>query len=132
MEELRWEIARRLLKITKTKSVPDAKRKFHFHDAITFRDIDRKFSEIWKYIKSKEEPNINQHLLRITILKNGEILNEYDLIQKRLLSGRQAKSKHLFNQTINIFRNQNENFRKEIEIKRNFWDHIKSIFNWRK
>lgn len=128
MGELRWEIARRLLKITKTKSVHDAKRDFHFHATIAFRDIDRKFSEILKYLKSKEEPNVNQHLLRITILKNGKILNEYDLIQKRLLSRRQAKSRHLFNQTINLFRNQNEKFRKEIEIERNFWDRIKSIF----
>jgi len=105
LEELRWEIAKRLLKTTKTKSNHDKNRKFQFHATIADKDIDRKFSEIWNYvIKSKEELNINQHLLRITILRSGRILYEYDLILKKLLNRRQALSKYWWGKTINKLR----------------------------
>ncbi len=128
MEELRLEIARRLLKITKTKSVHDTKRKFHFHDTIAFGDIDRKFSKIWEYIKSKERPNINQHLLRITILKDSRILYEYDLMQKRLLNRREAKNRYIWKQTVNIFKDECKEFIEEMETELTLWDRIKLIF----
>lgn len=104
LEAVRWEIAKQLLKIAENKPDHDAKRKFHFHATIAFKDIDRKFSGIWEYIKRKEEPNINQHLLRITILKGEKILYEYDLILKKLLNRRQALSRYWFNKTIRKFK----------------------------
>jgi len=139
LEEIRRGIAKRLLKITGTKSVYDAEEGYSFHIAIAFRDIDRKFPKIWKYIKSKEEPDINQHLLRITIMKNGRILREYDLMQKRLLSRREALSRILWNRTITIYKDavkESKEFIEEIEeereIERTLWDRIKSIFGWLK
>jgi len=38
--------------------------------------------------------------LRITILRNGKILYEYDLMLKRLLNRRQALSKRIWKKTI--------------------------------
>ena len=100
LEALRWEIAKRLLKIAENKSDYDAKRKFDFHATVAFKDIDRKFSRIWEYIKRKEEPNINQHLVRITILKGERILYEYDLVLKILLNRSQALSQYWWKKTI--------------------------------
>ena len=48
-----------------------------------------------EYISKHKPKQINQHLLRVTILKNGRILYEYDLIQERLLDRRQAKNKNI-------------------------------------
>lgn len=132
LEELRWEIAKRLLKITDTKSFYDAQKNYSFHSTVAFKDIDKKFPKIWEYIKSKEEPNINQHLLRITILKNRKILNEYDLIQKRLLSRREAKNRYIWKQTVNIFKDECKEFIEEMETELTLWDRIKLIFNWKK
>lgn len=105
LKELRWELAQRLSKISTPQSW-DMRRKFHFHATIAFKDIDEKFDKIWSYIKAKEEPNINQDLLRITILDGNsrEIVYEYDLILKKLLGRRQALRRYWWNKTINRFR----------------------------
>ena len=78
--------------------------KFEFHSTIAFKDIDAKFPEIWDYIKSVEEPNINQHLLRVTILQRSRIFYEYDLVLRELLDRYQSRDKHKWHQTISKFR----------------------------
>ena len=85
LEELRWGLAKELMKYVRLKEW-DRRERFSFHATIAFKDIDRKFSKIWSYLKHKEKPNIDQHLLRITIIGNrGRIVSEYDLM--RILRG---------------------------------------------
>lgn len=103
LEELRRELAQRLSKISDSQPW-DNKKQFQFHSTVAFRDIDRKFPKIWEYIKKKEEPNIKQHLLRITILKGKRILYEYDLILQKLLNRRQALSRYWLNKTIKNYK----------------------------
>jgi 2'-5' RNA ligase len=103
LEELRWELAKRLMKYAELKEW-DKKKSFSFHATIAFKDIDRNFSDILRYLKRKEVPNINQHLLRITILRNSKILYEYDLMLKRLLTRREALSKRIWRKTIFRFK----------------------------
>jgi 2'-5' RNA ligase len=118
LEELRWELAKRLLKYVELK---EGDKKFAFHATIAFKDIDRKFSDIWRYLKSKEIPNINQYLLRITILRNGKILYEYDLMLKRLLNRREALSNRIWKKTILRFK-MKLFFRKALsKIKKILW-----------
>jgi 2'-5' RNA ligase len=101
LERLRWELAQSLSKIS-THKPWDKKQKFQFHLTIAFKDIDRKFDRIWNYVKSIEEPDINQYVLRITILRgNRTILCEYDLVMKRLLNRREALNRALCRATIN-------------------------------
>ena len=120
LEELRWELAKRLMKYVELKE-GDKNKKFAFHATIAFKDIDRKFSDIWRYLKSKEEPNINQYLLRITILRNGKILYEFDLMLKRLLNRREALSNRIWKKTILRFK-MKLFFRKILtKIKKIFW-----------
>jgi len=120
LEELRWELATRLMKYVELKE-GDKNKKFPFHATIAFKDIDRKFSDIWRYLKSKEIPNINQYLLRITILRNGKILYEYDLMLKRLLNRREALSKRIWKKTILRFK-MKLFFKKALaKVKRMFW-----------
>jgi 2'-5' RNA ligase len=103
LEELRWELAQRLMKYAELKEW-DRKKNFSFHATIAFKDIDRKFSDIWRYLQNIEIPNINQYLLRIAILRNGKILYEYDLMLKRLLNRREALSNRIWKKTILRFR----------------------------
>ena len=104
LEELRWELASRLTKYAELKDW-DKNNKFSFHATIAFKDIDRKFSDIWGYLKSKEESDINQNLLRITILgKGSKIVGEYDLMLKRILNRRQALSKKIWKKTISALK----------------------------
>ena len=102
LRELRRKLAQRLGKVSDSRQW-DNQKQFQFHATVAFRDIDRKFSRIWEYIKEKEEPNIKQHLLRTTILKGKRILYEYDLILEKLLNRRQALSRYWFNKTMRKF-----------------------------
>lgn len=99
---LRFELAKALLPITQSKSKEDAKSRtdFKFHSTIAFKDIDYKFNDIWRYMHAKERPDIKQHLLRVTIIKNSKILYEYDLMQQKLLNRRQSLDRHIFMETI--------------------------------
>jgi len=103
LKELRQELAQRLGKVSDSQPW-DNQKQFQFHSTVAFRDIDSKFPKIWEYIKEKEEPNIKQHLLRITILKGKRILYEYDLILKKLLNRRQALSRYWLNKTIRNYK----------------------------
>jgi len=135
LKELRYELARRLNKVTNSKSVQDKKSKdrFFFHATIAFKDIDRKFNKIWGYLKKKEEPNINQHLIRITILKGRRILYEYDLLQQKLLNRRQSLSKQNYERTIDILKRKqvSQQYKSRLKGKRKkkgIWEKIKSYF----
>ncbi len=122
LEELRWELSKRLMGYARLKEW-DARERFSFHATIAFKDIDRKFSKIWSYLKHKEKPNIDQHLLRITIIgKGGRIVCEYDLMLKRLLNRREALSGKVWKRTIFMFRAK--------LFLRRLLTMIKKIFRW--
>jgi 2'-5' RNA ligase len=104
LEDLRRELSRELGKVSIGQSW-DSQGNHSFHATIAFRDIDTKFDQIWSYLKRREEPNINQHLLRITVIgEGGRIVCEYDLALKRLLSRREALSRLWWRRTMNRFR----------------------------
>ncbi|MDW7776809.1 MAG: 2'-5' RNA ligase family protein [Methanosarcinales archaeon] len=130
---LRRDIALNLLKFTKTKPF-DSNPNFVFHATVAFKDIDYKFDRIWNYISQKQELCINQYLLRITIIKNGKILYEYDLFQKRLLSRRQALNKSDWNKTIELLKRKQSDHSQDIDDKEehwSIWDEIKSFMKIR-
>ena len=122
LEELRWELSKRLMGYARLQK-RDARERFSFHATIAFKDLDRKFSKIWSYLKYKENPNINQYLLRITIIGNGgRIVCEYDLMLKRLLNRREALSRKVWKGTIFMFRVK--------LFLRRFLEAIGNIFRW--
>jgi 2'-5' RNA ligase len=104
LEELRWELSQELRKVSSWQPW-DTHRKFEFHGTIAFQDIDNKFNRIWPDIKSREEPDIKQYLLRITVIgAHSRIVCEYDLVLKKLLNREQALSRYWWRKTINRLR----------------------------
>jgi 2'-5' RNA ligase len=127
LEELRWGLSQELRKVS-TGQPWDSRRNHAFHATIAFRDIDYKFNQIWSYLKSKEQPNINQHLLRITVLgARGRIVCEYDLVLKRLLRRREALSKRLWRNTVNQLRKL-QGLSPEQEPSTMNW--LRKLFKW--
>ncbi|MFZ3167174.1 MAG: 2'-5' RNA ligase family protein [Candidatus Methanoperedens sp.] len=129
---LRRDLAYKLLKFSNSKAI-DNNHDFTFHATVAFKDIDYKFDRIWNYIQEKQEPEIHQHLLRITIIKNSKILYEYDLMQKRLMNRRQALSKLYWNKTIELLKHKTPDFHQDIDVNQkheSFWDKIKSILKF--
>ncbi|MBI4052659.1 MAG: 2'-5' RNA ligase family protein [Candidatus Diapherotrites archaeon] len=77
---------------------------FAFHSTVAFKDIQHKFDRIFSYLDKQKPKQINQTLLRATLLKGGKILCEYDFIQKRLLKRKEALDKKLMKKTIGILK----------------------------
>jgi len=129
LEDLRWQLSQKLRKVS-TYQPWDSRRNHSFHATIAFRDIDTKFNRIWSYIKSREEANINQHLLRITVLGNGgKIVCEYDMVLKRLLNRREALSKLWWRRTINRLREM-QGLPPEPEKPFSLIERLKKIIGW--
>jgi 2'-5' RNA ligase len=127
LEDLRWELSQELRKVSAGQSW-DNRRNHSFHATIAFHDIDAKFNLIWSYLKSKEEPNINQHLVRITIIGHRQrIVCEYDLVLRRLLNRRQALSKFWWRKTINRLR-ELQGLPPEPEKPLSFIERLKKLF----
>jgi calcineurin-like phosphoesterase family protein/2'-5' RNA ligase len=113
LKELRLELAKELNPICEAKEW-DKQEEFVFHATIALKDIEQKFDKIWQYLQNTEKPNINQFLLRATLLKNGKILREYDFIQRRLLRRDEALSKKTLKTTIKYLNEIKENGRTRI------------------
>ena len=129
LDDLRWQLSQELRK-TSTCQSWDSRRNHSFHATIAFRDIDAKFNRIWSYLKSREEPNINQNLLRITVLgTGGRIVCEYDLVLKRLLSRREALSKFWWRRTISRLR-ELQGLPPEPEKPLSLIERFKQKFGW--
>lgn len=76
-----------------------------YHATIAFKNIDRKFNDIWKDLKNLDPPTFNQKLLRLTILGKGRrIVREYDFLQRRMLTRREALSRSVYYETVKILR----------------------------
>jgi 2'-5' RNA ligase len=130
-EDLRRDIAERLLEFVDTKSPFDAHFGLSFHATIAFRDIERKFGRIWNYIEERPPPNINQHVLRVTILRGHKILGEYDLLQRRLLSRREARSKHSWRKTFELLKQRAPGCEPDIEEYEALPGNMAKRLNWR-
>ena len=129
LEDLKWELSQELRKVSTGQSW-DSGRNHSFHATIAFHDIDTKFNQIWSYLKSEKEPNINQHLLRITVIGHRRrIVCEYDLVLKRLLNRRQALSKFWWRRTMNRLR-ELQGLPPEPEKLLSLADRIKKLFGF--
>jgi 2'-5' RNA ligase len=80
------------------------KKKWKPHSTIAFKDIDKKFGEIKKYLENQNCPQIKHYVLRITLLKNARILCEYDFLQQRALNHFEAKSRENKKRTMMLLR----------------------------
>lgn len=104
LKRLRKDIAQKLIPITWGYPPYEEFDDRIFHATIAFKDVsDEKFPAIWNYLKKKEEPEFKHHLLRVTVIKGSKILCEYDLMQKRILSRREALDHKLWERTMDIF-----------------------------
>jgi len=100
LKNLRLDIAQRLYKFCNSTTKFDRRKVFEFHATIVLKDIQRKFDRIWDYVQTWRIPEMEQYVLRITIIKNQRILAEYDLLQKKLLTRTESLDKEIFKKTI--------------------------------
>jgi rRNA maturation protein Nop10 len=94
LKDFRYRLAENLLKITDASDMDhDSKEKFQFHVTLAMKDIHQKFDDIWNYLQ-KYSIKTKAISYRITLLKTGRIVCEYDFVQKRILNRREALSRN--------------------------------------
>lgn len=110
LKELRLQLAKELSTVCEAKEW-DKEQDFVFHATLSLKDFEDKFDKIWAYLQSLEKPEIEQYFLRLTLLRNGKIMKEYDFIQRRLLRRDEALSKKTLKTTIKCLNEIKENGR---------------------
>jgi hypothetical protein len=76
------------------------------HSTIAFKDIDKHFKQIKKHLENEDCPKINHYVLRLTLLRRGKILCEYDFFQCRTLTRLEALSSAELRKTFEIMKEQ--------------------------
>ena len=112
LENLRLDMVERLEEFCNL-SEHDYDRKFAFHATLVLNDIQRKFDKIAEYLQTWKIPDMEQYLIRITIIKDHKILVEYDLMQEKTLNRKDALDGKTFQKSIKILNKK----RKPAEIK---------------
>lgn len=69
--------------------------RFGYHSTLAMKLDQNEFNQIKNYIRDKPAPDFTQIVMRVTLLKGGRILKEYDFIQRKLFNRRQALNKHI-------------------------------------
>lgn len=103
LEKFRWGLSKRLQSFCNLKSY-DYDESFVFHSTIALKIPYQKYIGINEYVK-KTKIKFKHKLIRVTLLKNGLILREYDFLLNKSLSRKEAKSKNVYNKTMNLFNN---------------------------
>lgn len=105
LDEFRWTLQRRLKSFCRLKPL-DYKKKYYFHATIVKHLPIIKFIRISSYINKKPKIDFKHFVARVTLLKNGKILREYDFLLRRPLTRNQALSKRVLAKTINLIKNE--------------------------
>jgi len=98
LESLRLELVKRFAGFCELYKFDT--RKWEPHSTIAFKDIDKKFGRIKKYLETRSCPKIKHYVLRVTLLRNGKILCEYDFLQHRALNRDEAFNREIKKTTL--------------------------------
>ncbi len=80
------------------------KDRFGYHSTLAMKLNQNEFNSIKNHIKNKPAPDFTQIVMRVTLLRGGRILQEYDFLQRRLLNRRQSLNKHITRQSKTLLR----------------------------
>jgi len=103
LKTFRWTVAQTISRYCKLREF-DYKPGFKFHATLLMNLNDYDFSKIKEYIDTVTEPQYEQILIRVTILKNFRILCEYDFLQRRLLNRTEALSEREWTKTFHLLK----------------------------
>lgn len=135
LDEFRWNLSQTLKSYCQLKPF-DYEKDFAFHATIAMKLLEDKFYSIRNYINRISNLNFKHMVVRVTLLKGGFILREYDFLLRKLLVRKLAKNKNVYTQTMNLLKghfenrfNPNEFITERIKAKnKTFVDKIKGLF----
>ncbi|MGC9059418.1 MAG: 2'-5' RNA ligase family protein [Candidatus Aenigmatarchaeota archaeon] len=124
LKEFRKELAEKLLNVVPLTKPFDKKEGFLFHTTLAYKLSDAEFDRIWSFVSGNKWFShqskrlftgsedyamryfyLPMYALRVTFLNDkSKIICEYDFLQKRLLSRREALDRKIWQKTLKLFR----------------------------
>jgi len=98
LDKFRWGLSQKLKDYCSLRP-HDLEREFSFHLTIAMKLGKRKFNKIKKYVEKKPKIKFRHCVPRITLLRGGKILREYDFFRQESLKRREAKNKRTLSKT---------------------------------
>lgn len=138
LDGFRWELSKTIGEYCTFLKPYDKKREFEFHATVAEPRSRVKFEVIKRYvqIKNKQLPHFTHVVMRITLLRNGLILGEYDFMLRRMLSRREAKDKRILTQSFRELEKYQAGVSiPEIdldEINKSLWDKVMGLLGRRR
>lgn len=106
LRELRRDISQELRPITYNARPWDTNYFYNFHITVAFKDVGEKFDDIWSYVNEEYNPQYEEYATRITNLRQGDMMWEYDLLQNRDLDPNEATSAESWQRTTELLNEQ--------------------------
>lgn len=106
LQDLRRDISRELRPITYNVRPWDEDYFYDFHITVAFKDVGDKFEDIFAYVNDEYNPQFDEYATRITSLRRGDMMWEYDLLQDEILSSKEATSAKSWENTIELLEKQ--------------------------
>lgn len=101
LRELRREISRNLRPLSYNYRPWDSKFFYDFHITIAFKDVsDDQFDAIWQYVTGNYDPEFDEYATRISNLRRGDMMWEYDLPAGIKMDSDEATSKSSWERTM--------------------------------
>jgi len=105
LDYFRWHLVQRLKSFCRLKNL-DYKRKFFFHATVVKHLNLIKFIRVWLYLRNNKKIEFPHFVARMTLLKNGKILREYDFLLRRPLNRTQSLNKRTYSRTIKLIKRE--------------------------
>jgi calcineurin-like phosphoesterase family protein/2'-5' RNA ligase len=138
LDKFRWELSKTFCEYCTFLKSYDRERSFNFHATVAKPRSRFKFEVIRRYIKTEHKPRFTHVVMRITLLKNGLILGEYDFMLRRMLSRREARDKRILTQSFRELEKYQADVSipeidlEAININRGLWDKVINMLGRRK
>jgi 2'-5' RNA ligase len=126
LSDFRFDLANELSKHCKSvHGKKEISKDFKFHATIALKINDSIFEQIKEYTNKLHNRYEEHEIIRITLLKNGKILREYDFKLKRPLTRPKALSKGIRTTESEIVEKLDKSYLGIIDVLKNFLYQIK-------
>jgi len=104
LDNFRWNLSKNLQPYCQL-SPYDYNENFNFHATLAKDLADQKFVQIKKFVLSLKKSKFMHIVIRVTLLKNGKILKEYDFLLRKSLNQKQALDSKIYKRTMKFLKN---------------------------
>ncbi|NMB79673.1 MAG: 2'-5' RNA ligase family protein [Methanomicrobiales archaeon] len=105
LRKLRHELAQAIAPYCSLRNYDqDSAEDFRFHATLAMKLDWLTYQRIKWYFRNQEPVVFRHHPIRVTLLKNSNVLCEYDFVQQRMLTASQARSKATLMRDLDILK----------------------------